>query len=107
MKVTNQNVRPMRSTYTIHSTQNTMCIHTCIMHPFIIAKFIVLAHMHVMHTSLISPLKKEQTYNIRSDAADEVRMLFGHFLHQENNHSTVIILLRQKIILTSSAASDL
>ena len=31
-----------------------------------------------------------------SDAADEVRMLFGHFLSQVHNHSTVIVLLRQK-----------
>ena len=29
-------------------------------------------------------------HNYRSDAADEVRLLFGYFLSQENNHSTVI-----------------
>ena len=33
----------------------------------------------------------------RSDAADEVRMLFGHFLSQVHNHSTVIVLLKQKM----------
>ena len=39
---------------------------------------------------------REATEAIRSDAADEVRLLFGPFLSQENNHSTVIMHLRQK-----------
>ena len=30
---------------------------------------------------------------VRSDAADEVRMLFGHFLAQVHNHSTTVIVL--------------
>ena len=43
---------------------------------------------------LLGVVKSKALY-YRSDAADEVRMFFGHW-SQVNNHSTVIVLSRQK-----------